>query len=191
MQEPPDYADQLLIAEHSHLLSLKRSLEAQLHKVQFQLHELNTARSRLAAVIQERSRVTELLCQAVSFDQGVQSTPRRHGSGVSLRRLPQPLPLPFLPEREGLKDDGRPLTRSSVLDSRLSTRPLTRSSIMESRPLTRGSVMERPLTRSGMGNHQKAYSAPVPLELGILDEGGEAELTNGALELDSSTPAAG
>lgn len=127
-----------------------------------QLHELNAIRSRLAAVIQERARVTELLCQAISFDQG-QQTPReskRQGPVISLRRSPQIL----LPQPEGEELMGNPpLTRSSVLDSR----PLTRSSVMDSRPLTRGSAIDsRPLTRGSMSSRQKAYSAPVPLELG-------------------------
>ena len=61
-----DGADRLLTAERSHLLSLKRSLESQLRKVQQQLQILNVARARLAAVIQERSRVTDLLCHSMS-----------------------------------------------------------------------------------------------------------------------------
>ena len=61
-----DGADRLLIAERSHLLSLKRSLESQLRKVQQQLQVLNIARARQAAIIQERSRVTDLLCHSMS-----------------------------------------------------------------------------------------------------------------------------
>ena len=61
-----DGADRLLTAERSHLLSLKRSLESQLRKVQQQLQVLNVARARLSAAIQERSRVTDLLCHSMS-----------------------------------------------------------------------------------------------------------------------------
>ena len=61
-----DGADRLLTAERSHLFSLKRSLESQLRKVQQQLQVLNVARARLSAVIQERSRVTDLLCHSMS-----------------------------------------------------------------------------------------------------------------------------
>ena len=59
-------ADRLLMAERTHLLSLKRSLESQLRKVQQQLQVLSVARARLVAVIQERSRVTDLLCHSMS-----------------------------------------------------------------------------------------------------------------------------
>lgn len=159
-KEPPDYANKLLVSEHSHLVSLKRSLEAQLRKVQLQLDELNMVRSRLGAVIQERSRVTDLLCQAISFDQG-QQTPReakRKVSGISLRRSPRM--YPSQPENEELMED-RPLTRSLVTGSR----PWTRSSVLDSRPLTRGSPVDSLLLMRG-SSRQKAYSAPVPLELG-------------------------
>ena len=60
-----DGADQLLLSERSHLLSLKKILESHLSKVQMQLQELSKARARLTAVIQERSRVTDLLCQSM------------------------------------------------------------------------------------------------------------------------------
>ena len=64
MQEM-DGADHLLLSEHSHLLTLKKLLESHLAKVQMQLQELSKARARLTAVIQERSRVTDLLCQSM------------------------------------------------------------------------------------------------------------------------------
>lgn len=60
-----DGPDQLLLSEREHLLSLKKALEARLSKVQSQLQELSKARARLYAVIQERSRVTDLLCQSM------------------------------------------------------------------------------------------------------------------------------
>ena len=54
---------------------------------------------------------------------------------------------------------------------------------MDSRPLT--SMASRPTTRGGMGSRQKAYSAPVPLELG--KEEGEPEtmeIGGNVIELD-------
>lgn len=64
--QEPDLADRVLEEERARLLSLKRSLEAQLRRVQQQLQTLGAARARLAAVIQERSRVTDLLCHSMS-----------------------------------------------------------------------------------------------------------------------------
>ena len=65
MQEP-DAADLCLLEERTHLLSIKCSLEAQLSMVQQQLQVLSVARSRLAAIVQERSRVTDLLCHSMT-----------------------------------------------------------------------------------------------------------------------------
>ena len=86
-----DGADELLLSERSHLLTLKKLLESHLAKVQTQLQELSKARARLTAVIQERSRVTDLLCQSMMT--GASSnlpTPRtktlRPSSGQSTRR---------------------------------------------------------------------------------------------------------
>lgn len=67
---------------------------------------------------------------------------------------------PSQPENEELMED-RPLTRSLVTGSR----PWTRSSVLDSRPLTRGSPVDSLLLMRG-SSRQKAYSAPVPLELG-------------------------
>jgi hypothetical protein len=85
-----DGADELLLSERSHLLTLKKLLESHLAKVQMQLQELSKARARLTAVIQERSRVTDLLCQSMMT--GASSslpTPRnrtlRPSSGQSTR----------------------------------------------------------------------------------------------------------
>lgn len=64
-EKDTDCADRLLAAETSQLLTLKMSLESQLRKVKQQLQALNAARSRLSCVIQERSRVTDLLCNSV------------------------------------------------------------------------------------------------------------------------------
>lgn len=61
-----DGADDLLNAERSHLMNCKKSLEAQLRSVQQHLHTLDQARKRLFSVLQERSRVLDLLCHAVS-----------------------------------------------------------------------------------------------------------------------------
>ena len=153
-------ADNLLKSEHSQLLALKRSLESHLAKVQLHLQEMGATRTRLGAVTQERARVTDLLGQSVSFDQSAVSDSRVTSRPVSV-----------------INTDSRPSTRSSNQQgSMFNNRPLTRSSIIESRPLTRvsflegrpGSVMEsRPVTRDSLGSRQKAFSAPVPLELGL------------------------
>ena len=65
-----DGADDLLAAERQHLLKLKRILEAQLRSVQKQLQVLDGARKRLTASLQERSRVLDLVCHAVSSVRG-------------------------------------------------------------------------------------------------------------------------
>lgn len=64
--QEPDAADLCLLEEREQLLSIKRSLEAQLSAVQQQLQVLSVARARLAAIVQERSRVTDLLCHSMS-----------------------------------------------------------------------------------------------------------------------------
>lgn len=61
-----DGADDLLNAEKSHLLNCKKALEAQLKSVQQQLRVLDAARTRLFNALQERSRVLDLLCHALS-----------------------------------------------------------------------------------------------------------------------------
>lgn len=61
-----DGADDLLNAEKSHLLNCKKALEAQLKSVQQQLQILDAARTRLFNALQERSRVLDLLCHALS-----------------------------------------------------------------------------------------------------------------------------
>ena len=66
LSQEPDAADLCLLEEQAQLLFMKRSLEAQLSKAQQQLQLLGFARARLAAVLQERSRVTDLLCHSVS-----------------------------------------------------------------------------------------------------------------------------
>lgn len=68
-----DCGDQLLEAERMHLFSMKRYLEAQLGRVQAQLQQLNKARAQLMASIQERSRVTDLLCQSMTPSSQYQS----------------------------------------------------------------------------------------------------------------------
>lgn len=60
-----DGADDLLHAERMQLLGLKRMLEQQLQLVQQQLQVLDRSRQRLAAVVQERSRVLDLVCAAL------------------------------------------------------------------------------------------------------------------------------
>ncbi|XP_067056944.1 tektin-like protein 1 [Acropora muricata] len=69
-EKDSDGADDLLAAERQHLLKLKRILEAQLRAVQKQLQVLDGARKRLAACLQERSRVLDLICHAVSSVRG-------------------------------------------------------------------------------------------------------------------------
>ena len=92
-----DGADQLLLSERSHLLSLKKILESHLSKVQMQLQELSKARARLTAVIQERSRVTDLLCQSMMTGSSSSlPTPRMRtlrpssGNSTSRSRLSSP-----------------------------------------------------------------------------------------------------
>ncbi|XP_070581726.1 tektin-like protein 1 [Ptychodera flava] len=65
-ERPLDGADGLLESERKQLLELKRMLEAQLRAVQRQLQDLDQARKRLGAVVQERQRVLDLLCHAAS-----------------------------------------------------------------------------------------------------------------------------
>ncbi|CAH3148704.1 unnamed protein product [Porites evermanni] len=69
-EKESDGADDLLTAERQHLLKLKRILEAQLRSVQKQLQVLDGARRRLTACLQERSRVLDLICHAVSSVRG-------------------------------------------------------------------------------------------------------------------------
>lgn len=65
-EKDQDGADDLLNAERSHLLNCKKALEAQLKSVQQQLQTLDAARKRLFNVLQERTRVLDLLCHALS-----------------------------------------------------------------------------------------------------------------------------
>ncbi|XP_072176678.1 tektin-like protein 1 [Diadema setosum] len=65
-----DGADSLLDKELRHLFQLKKALELQLRSVQKQLQVLDQSRKRLSAVIQERNRVLDLLCHAVSSVNG-------------------------------------------------------------------------------------------------------------------------
>jgi hypothetical protein len=60
-----DGADDLLHAEGMHLNNLKRSIESQLQSAQRQLQALSSARRRLSAVLQERTRVQDLICAAI------------------------------------------------------------------------------------------------------------------------------
>ena len=69
-----DGADDLLLAEKDQLLKLKLVLEAQLRSVQKQLHVLDNARKRIKAVISERSRVLDLICQSVPSMSAVSSS---------------------------------------------------------------------------------------------------------------------
>ncbi|XP_041481139.1 coiled-coil domain-containing protein 105-like [Lytechinus variegatus] len=65
-----DGADDVVEKEFRHLHQLKKALELQLRSVQKQLQVLDQCRKRLSAVIQERNRVLDLLCHAVSSVNG-------------------------------------------------------------------------------------------------------------------------
>lgn len=65
-----DGADNVMEKEFRHLHQLKKALELQLRSVQKQLQVLDQCRKRLSAVIQERNRVLDLLCHAVSSVNG-------------------------------------------------------------------------------------------------------------------------
>ncbi|XP_071949121.1 tektin-like protein 1 [Antedon mediterranea] len=65
-ERPRDGADGLLEKELQHLYHLKKSLENKLRVVQKQLQVLDVCRKRLNAVLQERNRVLDLLCHALS-----------------------------------------------------------------------------------------------------------------------------
>ena len=109
-----DGADDLLHAEGMHLSYLKRSLESQLHATQRQLQMLNNARRRLSAVLQERSRVQDLICAAIpsssaQTSRSAYTTGRQSGIGFSMERektdflnsAPSSDPLgPYTPEAE-------------------------------------------------------------------------------------------
>lgn len=84
-----DYADKLLTEEKSHLLSLKRTLESQLRKVKDKLQELNKVRARLAAAVQERSRVTDLLCQSMSSASNAPMSRMRPSRRSNTTHMPQ------------------------------------------------------------------------------------------------------
>ncbi|CAH1787141.1 unnamed protein product [Owenia fusiformis] len=93
-----DGADDLLGAERQHLLNLKRQLEAQLKLVQQQLQVLDGARRRLAGTVQERSRVLDLICHAIS---SVNNFPIHSQTGSGRYGLPPADPLgSFTPEAE-------------------------------------------------------------------------------------------
>lgn len=139
-----DGGDKLLLSEKSHLISLKRSLEAQLQRVQMQLQELSVSRNRLAAAIQERSRVTDLLCNSISSDNYYSNhtrsqTPRDSVSNLSMQR---------------------PFTRET--------------------PCYKEKEENRTGATSRAGSHLKAYSAPVPLELGT-DHNMHVEFRSGSI----------
>ncbi|XP_013390840.1 coiled-coil domain-containing protein 105 [Lingula anatina] len=118
-----DGADDLLGAERMHLLNLKRMLEAQLKLVQQQLQVLDVARKRLAATIQERSRVLDLVCHALS---SVANTTVQHTNNgrMSVNGYMGSTPLPprvdpigpFTPEAEiSLNEASDARNRSGML----------------------------------------------------------------------------
>jgi hypothetical protein len=85
-KNPVDGADDMLHAEKMHLLALKRALEAQLEAVRQQLKVTDKARERLTTVIQERTRVLELINATVPFGRSRSSLNSRPTSrGVQSR----------------------------------------------------------------------------------------------------------
>lgn len=120
-----DGADDLLNAERAHLLNCKKALEAQLRSVQQQLQVLDAARRRLFNVLNERSRVMDLLNHSLS-SAGSQSAPTGLGRSRTsmdgrLSRLNdlsgQPDPLgPYTPEADqALVDAQEARARSAYL----------------------------------------------------------------------------
>ncbi|KAK3088909.1 hypothetical protein FSP39_025307 [Pinctada imbricata] len=119
-----DGADDLLNAERAHLLNCKKALEAQLKSVQTQLQVLDAARKRLFNVLNERSRVLDLLNHALS---SITNAPMSAPSGIGrsrtsldgrLSRLQgQPDPLgPYTPEADqSLIDAEEARARSAYL----------------------------------------------------------------------------
>ncbi|CAG5118952.1 unnamed protein product [Candidula unifasciata] len=61
-----DGVDDLLEAEYAHLVNSKRSLEVQLKTAQQHLQCLDQSRQRTITCLQERSRVLDLICHALS-----------------------------------------------------------------------------------------------------------------------------
>ncbi|XP_048774873.1 coiled-coil domain-containing protein 105-like isoform X2 [Ostrea edulis] len=122
-----DGADDLLNAERAHLLNCKKALEAQLRSVQQQLQVLDAARRRLFNVLNERSRVMDLLNHSLSSANiGSQSAPSGMGRSRTsldgrLSRLHemsgQPDPLgPYTPEADqALVDSEEARARSAYL----------------------------------------------------------------------------
>lgn len=87
----------MLTNERQRLLKLKRTLENQLRSVQKQLHHLDSCRTRLSAVLQERSQATDLICQAVSSVKG--SPNRSRDRFLEKPQTPPVEPLgPYTPE---------------------------------------------------------------------------------------------
>ncbi|CAL1547406.1 unnamed protein product [Lymnaea stagnalis] len=66
VEKERDGADDLLEAEHTHLMNCKRTLELQLKSVQQHLQCLESIRKRTFASLQERSRVLDILCHSLA-----------------------------------------------------------------------------------------------------------------------------
>eukprot|EP00731_Ephydatia_muelleri_P024483 Em0016g754a len=92
-KQEPDGVNELLSKELTRLSTLKRSLESQLRKVQQQLQVLGVARGRLAAVIQERSRVTDLICHSLASSVRYGSVLRQ--GPIAPRKKAHSAPTPF------------------------------------------------------------------------------------------------
>ena len=88
--------------------SLKRLLEFQLRRVQQQLQALGMTRARLAAVIQERSRVADLICHSLASS--VRSASVIRGGPVAPpRKKAHSAPTPFAlkAENHGESEGGK------------------------------------------------------------------------------------
>ncbi|VDI10496.1 Hypothetical predicted protein [Mytilus galloprovincialis] len=125
-----DGADDLLNAEKAHLINCKKALEAQLRSVQQQLLVLDAARKRLFGVLQERSRVLDLLNHSLSSITNVNSAMSNMSSSgmrrsksvqdgrysrMNYSNLPDPLG-PFTPEADqALADADDARARSAYL----------------------------------------------------------------------------
>lgn len=110
-----DGVDDLLSKELARLSTLKRSLESQLRKVQQQLHVLGVARARLAAVIQERSRVTDLICHSLSSSVRSAAAFNKHGSFARKKAHSAPVALTMKEENSDVPENVMTLEASQAV----------------------------------------------------------------------------
>lgn len=112
-----------------------------MNKVQLQLQQLNQARARLSSSIQERSRVTDLICQSMSPSNSYVPEPSRPSSARQ----------PWSTRSSASS------IRSSRSQSVLSQLPSGYQSSYTT--VGKSSSTPQPSTR----RHSKSYSAPAPL----------------------------